>query len=138
MRFTERQADAHHIFLSDKLPKTNIALNALYWSYSEFVKDFWPSEDASERDLYTLRNALEHKFVKIHEYPDEYKLEIADDNFYHISEQVLVEQCVRLVELARECIMYLVYAIDIEERKNEKIEKAVSMNIIDFEDEWKR
>ena len=137
MGYAERQADARHIFLSYKLPKTNIALNALYWSYSEFVKDFWPSEDASERDLYTLRNALEHKFVKIHEYLDDYKLEIADDNFYHIGEQVLIEQCVRLVELARECIMYLVYAIDIEESKREKSDKAVSLQIIDFDDKWK-
>jgi len=137
MGFTERQADARHIFLSNKLPQTNIALTALYWSYSEFVKDFWPSEVASERDLYTLRNALEHKYVKIHEHPNNYKLEIADDNFYHISEQTLIEQCVRLVELARECIMYLVYAIDIEESKKEKDEDAVTLNIIDFDDEWK-
>ena len=137
MGFAERQADARRIFLSDKLPKTNIALNALYWSYSEFVKDFWTSEDASERNLYTLRNALEHKFVKIHEYSGDYKLEIADDNFYHIGEQALLEQCVRLVELARECIMYLVYAIDIEESKKEKSDKAVSLQIVDFDDEWK-
>ena len=135
--YRERQADAHRVFLSDKLPKTNIALNALYWSYTEFIKDFWPSEDASERNLYILRNALEHKFVKIHEYPNDYKLVIDDDRFYHISEQSLIEQCIRLIELARECIMYLVYAIDIEESKKEKCENAVSMSILDFEDEWK-
>ena len=137
MGYHERKADAYRVFLSEKFPKNNIALNALYWSYSEFIKDYWPNEEASERDLYTLRNALEHKFVKIHEYQIEYKLEIADDNFYHISEQTLIEQCVRLVELARECIMYLVYAIDIEERKKEKSDKTVSLKVIDFDDEWK-
>lgn len=137
MGYHERKADAYRVFLSDKFPKNNIALNALYWSYSEFIKNFWPNEEASERDLYTLRNALEHKFVKIHEYPNEYKLEIADDNFYHISEQTLIEQCVRLVELARECIMYLVYAVDIEESQREKSDKAISLQIVDFDDEWK-
>ena len=84
-----------------------------------------------------MRNALEHKFVKIHEYSGDYKLEIADDNFYHISEQALIEQCVRLVGLARECIMYLVYAIDIEESKKEKSDKTVSLKVINFDDEWK-
>ena len=137
MGYHERKADAYRVFLSDNFPKNNVALNALYWSYSEFIKNFWPNEEASERDLYTLRNALEHKFVKIHEYQTEYKFEIADDNFYHISEQTLIEQCVRLVELARECIMYLVYAIDIEESKKEKSDKAVSLKVIDFDDEWK-
>ena len=137
MGYHERKADAYRVFLSDKFPKNNVALNALYWSYSEFIKDFWPNEEASERDLYTLRNALEHKFVKIHEYPNEYRLEIADDNFYHISEQTLIEQCIRLVGLARECIIYLVYAIDIEESKKEKSDKAVSLPIVDFDDEWK-
>ena len=137
MGYHERKADAYRIFLSDKFPKNNIALNALYWSYSEFIKDFWPNDEASERDLYTLRNALEHKFVKIHEYTNDCKLEIADDNFYHIGEQALIEQCVRLVELARECIMYLVYAIDIEESKKEKSDKAISLQVVDFDDEWK-
>lgn len=137
MGYVERQADAHRVFLSNKFPKSNIALTALFWSYSEFVKDIWPCEEAPERNLYTLRNALEHKFVKVHEYPHNYKCEIADDNFYHISEQALIEQCVRLLELARECIMYLVYAIDIEESKKEKSEKAVSLKVIDFDDEWK-
>ena len=137
MGYHERKADAYRIFLSDKFPKNNIALNALYWSYSEFIKNFWPNEEASERDLYTLRNALEHKFVKIHEYTNDCKLEIADDNFYHIGEQALIEQCVRLVELARECIMYLVYAIDIEESKKEKSDKAISLQVVDFDDEWK-
>ncbi len=137
MGYAERKADAYRVFLSDNLPKTNVALNALYWSYSEFIKDFWPNEEASEKNLSTLRNALEHKFVKIHEYSHNYKYEIADDNFYHISEQTMIKQCVRLLELARECIMYLVYAIDIEESKKEKSEKAVSMNIVDFEDGWK-
>ena len=136
MGYHERKADAYRIFLSDKFPKNNIALNALYWSYSEFIKDFWPNDEASERDLYTLRNALEHKFVKIHEYTNDCKLEIADDNFYHIGEQALIEQCVRLVELARECIMYLVYAIDIEESKKEKSDKAISLQVVDFDDEW--
>lgn len=137
MGYGERKADAYRVFLADNFPKSNVALNALYWSYSEFIKYFWPNEEASERDLSTLRNALEHKFVKIHEYPHDYKFQIAGDNFYHISEQTLIEQSIRLLELARECIMYLVYAIDIEESKKEKSDKAVSLQIVDFDDEWK-
>lgn len=137
MGYGERKADAYRVFLSNNFPKSNAALSALHWSYSEFIKDFWPNEEASERDLSTLRNALEHKFVKIHEYPHDYKFKIAGDNFYHISEQTLIEQSIRLLELARESIMYLVYAIDIEESKKEKSDKAVSLKIIDFDDEWK-
>ena len=41
------------------------------------------------------------------------------------------------MELARECIMYLVYAVDIEESKKEKSDKAVSLQVVDFDDEWK-
>ncbi len=137
MGYDERKADAHNVFLANNFPKSNIALNALYWSYSEFIKNYWPNEEASERNLSIFRNALEHKFVKIHEYEHDYKFEIADDNFYHISENALIEQCVRLLELARECIMYLIYAIDIEESKKEKSGNAVSLNIVDFDDEWK-
>ena len=85
-----------------------------------------------------LRNAIEHKFIKVHEYNWDRELQLESDSFYHVSETTLQDYNLRLLELSREALMYLVYAIGIEERKKGKPEKAVSMQISDFLDEWKR
>lgn len=113
-------------------------MTALYWSYCEFNERFGNAESASEEGLKTLRNALEHKFVKVHEYDYNRQLKIENDRFYHISEEELKSYVIRLLELAREWIMEIVYAVGIEESKKEKNDEAVHLNIIDFEDEWKR
>ena len=135
--FSERDADASRVFKCDKYPKDNVALKALYWSYCEFSEKFGNASSASERDLKTLRNALEHKFVKVHEYRSYEKLQIEEDSFYHISEDELVKYTLRLLELAREWILELVYAIGLEVRKNERGAGTVQLHILDFDDEWK-
>ena len=125
------------VFSSKHFPTDNVALTALYWSNLEFNERVWGNSQTSERDLKTLRNALEHKFVKIHEYTCERKLQIEEDNFYHISEDILIKDILHLLELVRECIMELVYAIGIEERRRGRSKNTIQLNIYDFDDEWK-
>lgn len=134
----ERNASAENVFKNKSYPKDNVALLALYWSYNEFSDNFYESESGSERDLKTLRNALEHKFVKIHEYPDDRKLVIENDDFYHISEDDLKKYVLRLLEISREFIMEFTYAIGIEESKYKtKNIVTVPLRLADFDDEWK-
>ena len=80
---------------------------------------------------------MEHKFLKIHQDPYVGKLQKEDDSFYHISEGKLKEYTLRLLELAREFIMELVYAVGIEESKKNNGAKGVQLNIHDFDDSWK-
>ena len=110
---------------------------AIYWSYCEFSEKFGNADSASEKDLKILRNALEHKFVKVHEFRSTKKLQIKEDGFYHISESELIAHTLRLLELAREWIMELVYAIGLEESTNGSRDGALHLNILDFDDEWK-
>lgn len=135
---TERKADANHVFKHPQYPKNNVALLALYWSYCEFTKKFGNADSALERDLKILRNALEHKFVQVHEYHLDRKLQIEEDSFYHISEDELKKHTLRLLELTREWILLLVYAIDIYESNHKHGENAVQLGISDYDDEWKR
>ena len=85
-----------------------------------------------------LRNALEHKYVKVHEYAYQGPFKIEDDRFYHISEDELRSCAMRLLELSREWIMELVYAVGIEESKKDNGEEIIHLDIVDYDDEWKR
>lgn len=136
--FKERDASADRVFKSPKYPMDNVAMAALFWCYCEFSEKYGEADNPSEKDLKILRNALEHKFVKVHEYPYNKKLELEEDNFYHISEEDLISQTIRMLQLAREWIMELVYAIGIEERKKGTSDNVIHLDIIDFDDEWKR
>lgn len=133
----ERQADAHHVFDCKYYPTDNIALTALFWAFNEFKKEYIEGAGALEKELKTLRHALEHKFVQVHEYPYPNELQIMDDRFYHISESSLKEHTLRILTLAREWIMELVYAIAIEERKDQDRENAIQLHIADYDDQWK-
>ena len=133
----EREADAFHICKSPNFPKTNKVLLSLYWVLCEFFEKYGDAKTASEKELAVLRNALEHKFVKIHEYEWNRDLILERDSFYHISENDLVNHTLRLLQLSREALMYLVYAINFEERKKDKREKSMPMQLTNFLDEWK-
>ena len=134
---SERQADAYHVFDRKHYPTDNIALTALFWAFNEFKEEYIEGAGASEKELKTLRHALEHKFVQVHEYPQPYELHIMDDRFYHISESSLKKYTLRILTLAREWIMELVYAIAIEESKNQDKENVVHLHIADYDEQWK-
>lgn len=134
----ELKADAFHICKASNYPKDNIILMSLYWVLCEFFEKYGDAETASEKDLAILRNAFEHKFVKVHKDEWKRKLQLECDRFYHVSEDDLKKHTLRLLEISREALMYLVYAIGLEESKKEISDKTVSITLSDFPDEWKR
>lgn len=138
MGLDERKADARNICKARNYPKNNIVLMSLYWVLCEFFEKYGDADRPFEKDLAILRNAMEHKFVKVHEIRWDRKLQIEVDSFYHISEEELKKDTMRLLKLSREALFYLVYAIGIEERKKGKPENSVSIQIVDCPDEWKR
>ena len=132
-----RYANAANVFSHDNYPKENVALQAIFWSYCELNERFGDAENPSEKKWKVLRNALEHKFAKFHEYSYKAPLKTAEDGFYHISEDDLKKGVIRLLELGREWLIYLVYAIEIEERKSTNSDNVFCLTIQDFGDEWK-
>ena len=134
---SEREVDAYNICKCSNYPQDNVILRSLYWVLCEFFEKYGNEETASEKELAILRNALEHKYVKVHENNWERKLQIEKDSFYHISEENLINQTMRLLQISREALMYLVYAIGVNESKKEKEGRAVSMNLMDYPDECK-
>lgn len=134
----EKKADAFHICKASNYPKDNSALVALYWVFCEFFETYGNAETAYEKDISILRNAMEHKFVKVHESNWKRELKLESDSFYHITEDKLRKYTIRLIQIAREAIIYLVYAIGIDENRKEDSERAVMMQVLDFPDIQKR
>ncbi|MDE6016162.1 MAG: hypothetical protein K2H41_10765 [Acetatifactor sp.] len=122
----------------------NVALKSMFWIHNEFNKKFGEANSPYAKNMQILRNALEHKFVKVHAdilWDGKENQELGQDSFYHITESVLLQHTMDLLEIVREWLIDLTMAIHIEEKKRSENynETAVAtMPLIEFEDEWKK
>lgn len=136
--FEVYQASAANVFKSNEHFQGNSMLLALYWSYREFWEKFEDSSKAYERDLKCLRNALEHRFVKVVALAQRTEAIFEHDDFVFVEEKTLQKYVLRMLQLTREWIICLVYAINIEEIKKEfPLDKAVCLTVNDFPDSLK-
>lgn len=123
-------------------PKDNYGLNSIWWIYKDFKEKFGKSSKPKSQKLNVLRNALEHKYVKVHDsvlfnidepYVDE-------ELTYHISEDDLYNYTLELMILVRELIIDLVLAVHVEEmRRKEKFDnrKVLHIELDNYDDKWK-
>jgi len=130
LRVPERQLAFHRIWYSNKnelrkkiYRSNNLALNALY----KIHKDF---DDGDYRNLREIRNSLTHRFLKIKKAP-------LKENIKNITKKTLIAQTVKLSKIVRNAIIYLIYFIDMEERKKESNEKRLSIIAKEIPDEDK-
>lgn len=122
----------------------NWPLRGLYWLskdlFEEGVRD---SMEPQARALAELRNHLEHKYVKVHEFSvpapgngDPFRDTLA----YGLTRSDLEQKTLRLLQLARSALVYLSLAMHQEERRRAKGRSGLSapMLLDVWRDEWKR
>lgn len=111
----------HYEYKNALLIDDNIALKSMFWICNEFNKRFGDANTPYAKNIQVLRNALEHKFVKVHNcilydaVPE--KAKIGSDSFYHITEDKLLNSALDLLEIVRELLIDLTMAVHIEEMK---------------------
>lgn len=103
-----------------ELCKNNDMLNSIYWlSKDVYEKNYKLTTKPSSKEFDTLRNRMEHRYAvsTLDEVPN------GDDFTYRISTVDLYNKTLDLMKLVREAIVYLSFAIHIEEnRKREEVE----------------
>lgn len=125
----------------------NWPLRGLFWlSKDIFERAFQESTDPDSRNLYELRNHLEHKFVSVHDgFCRAISPSCADTpqtGIFDISADDLIGKTLSQLKLARSAIIYLALAVHTEEkRKLESYDpKKISLPMIlnTWDDKWKR
>jgi tetratricopeptide (TPR) repeat protein len=117
-------ADKENEIVRDEIVKTgNYQLNALYEIHKEI-------KDGKYQKLKRMRHSLTHRFLNVNMFGNE-----KEDK---LSEEMLVERTIELLRLVRNAVMYLLFFVDIEERKKEQKAGKLFGNIArDMPDEWK-
>ena len=130
LRVPERQLTFHRIWYSNKnelrkkiVKSNNLALNALY----KIHKDFY---DGDYYKLREIRNSLTHRFLKIKNAP-------LKENTKNMTKKTLIIQTLKLAKIVRNAIIYLIYFIDMEERKKDSNEKRLSVIAKEIPDDEK-
>jgi len=110
---------------------------------------FWLSKDLSEaqnsfseallqdaKQLAAIRNFIEHKSFKIIEYGT---TGVSGDGLtFVITRNELVEKTVLLLQTARSAIMYIIFAINVEEQKSKHTGPALSIPFKELDNRYKR
>lgn len=129
--------------------KENRFLRGLFWLSKDLFEEKFLFSDSLEPDaqeLSVIRNRLEHRYLKVHEFGpikrSNKKPDFMDDVLaYSLGRFDLIKKTERMLKLSRAAIIYLVLAVHLEERKNGKEDTgklAMPMDIYEVDDEWKR
>lgn len=118
----------------------NHSLKAIYWLFKDLFVKLYSSPSPHAKELNMLRNALEHKYVKVYSsifYEKENRTN--QSNSFEITEEALEEYTLQLLEMVRELLIYLSLSIHINEQQSilDKEEFCPPINLYELDDEWK-
>lgn len=151
----ERDVSFHSIWNSEKRgksgykyentlnPNDNFSLASIYWISKDFYEKFMDSPNPQAQRIRNIRNALEHKYVKViwGLSPDRTTGDI-DDLAFYVPEVELSTETFKLLKLIREIIICLSLAVGIEEKnRNHELDSSkvvMPITLMDYDDEWKR
>lgn len=139
-----RQGSSKKSLREDLGDPMNQGLKALFWLSKDLYVESSEFADAIEpeaREIAAIRNHLEHKYLKLHEYGPPQLTSIGFETLaYSLSREDFERKALRLLQLARAALIYLVHAIYAEEtRRNPPgSEGFVGPMVLDrWEDDWK-
>jgi len=116
----------------------NWPLRGLYWLSKDIFDDAFRSVNAPDaRQLYELRNHLEHKFVSVH---DDFLLDLVltrfnpNEDVYHITLSDLTARALRQLKLSRAALIYLSLGVYAEEKRRnaERGDKHITFPVTMF------
>lgn len=102
----------------------NWPLRGLYWLSKDFFennKEFKECLEPDAQKLNEIRNHLEHKYLKVHLFGGAMTSSYSSDDLaYSISRSELHAKTLRILKLSRAAIMYLSFAVHVEEQFRDK------------------
>jgi hypothetical protein len=126
----------------------NTPLQGLFWMSKDLYErkpGFEGSLEPDAQEIATIRNCIEHKYLKLHEFGRPMKAEseaakaLADTLAYSVGRNEFERKTMRMLALTRATLIYLTQVIHLEEdRRREGAKGLVApMELDSYEDEWK-
>lgn len=134
----------HYDFKNVLNHEENFALSSLYWISRDFYDSFEDSPNPHQKRISEVRNALEHKYVKVTNgwFHDRTNRE-EDDFTLYVTEDELYALTLELMHIVREAIICLSLCVRVEEQKRELKRERNNDKLIahiplrEYDDKWK-
>lgn len=129
-----------YIYKNVLRPEDNYGLRGLHWIRKDLYEKMFEATEPEAKYLFELRNALEHRYVKVFA---DWGVDRSDGSVDHlafyISENKLKISTLKLLKLIRELIICIIVAIRIEEdnRHGKDKENIMPITLFGYSDEWK-
>lgn len=127
---------------SEFINRENWALRGLFWLSKDLYEDkemFRESIEPDAQELAVIRNHLEHKYLKVHEFGKPVGMFIEDSLAFSIGRKEISSKTLQILKMARSSLIYLILAVNKEEKERSKnYNGKIGEILIDtFEDDWK-
>jgi len=138
---TEKPGDKGYKYKNTLNPSENYPLNAICWICKDFFDALYESPNPAAKRVSDLRNALEHKYVKV--FSDTFITRTngeIDDLAEYVSESELQIITMQLLKDIREALINLSLAVYITEQKNNTSYEGdyiPKIRMMGYDDEWK-
>ena len=123
----------------------NLPLRGLFWLSKELFDDQLKQTTAADaRELHSIRNALEHTYLRVSEgWAKPFMINGTSNGSFGIAigSDELEAKAIRVMQMARSSLFYVSFAIGVEERKKQVANPdryIVSMPLCDLDDKRKR
>jgi tetratricopeptide (TPR) repeat protein len=134
---------------ADLTARRNAPLRALYWLSQDLFAPGERSSDLGAQRMAEIRQELEHKYLKLHENNTDAPGrrdrpgEVSHDRIaYSLGAAELHKRALRLARLVRAALLYLAFAVRVEERDREELRSpgslSLPMAVPLWDDDWKR
>lgn len=125
--------------------RENLPLRGLFWLSKELFDDELKQTTAADaRELHSIRNALEHTYLRVHEgWAKPFIINETSNSSFGIAigSDELEAKAIRVMQMARSALFYVSFAIDVEERRkqHENPDRSLgSMLLYGLDDKRKR
>lgn len=103
--------------------RDNLPLRGLFWLSKELFDDQLKQTTAADaRELHSIRNALEHTYLRVSEgWAKPFMINRANNSGFGIAigSDELEAKAIRVMQMARSALFYVSFAIGVEERKKQ-------------------
>ena len=125
--------------------RDNLPLRGLFWLSKElFDSQLKLTTAADARELHTIRNALEHTYLRVSEsWAKPFTIAGVNNNAFGIAigSDELEAKAIRVMQMARSALFYVSFAIGVEERRKQRASRGQligSMPLYELEQRRKR
>lgn len=141
--FWYQKGDSQFGLRAEFIDRPNWALRGLFWLSKDLydkAENYKSAIEPDARELAEIRNHIEHKYLKVHQFRSPTEEMKEDELAFSIGRDEIIDKTLRILKIARSAIVYMslgIHSEEIDRKKAYDKDKVGRISVYTYEDEWK-